>query len=161
MLLLVMVKHTPIFIYSSQIFYIVSSKNLFKYNLLEELILIIEVIILRQENEGQFWLIRSCYFWTPVTGINIDSISELSERAFIIAFKDTIKNNSRLKFQADQTEGLEGNNIKITGRKQEQTMNTIFEGIYIRGANTSINWMNIKLHRGSRKGFHNCIQGYN
>ena len=38
-------------------------------------------------------------------------------------------NNARLKFQAEQTEGLEGHGIEITGRKQPQTMNIIAEGI--------------------------------
>ena len=50
MLLLVMVKHSPIFNIFIPIFYIVKYKHLLKYNQLKELKLVIEVIILRQEN---------------------------------------------------------------------------------------------------------------
>ena len=57
----------------------------------------------------------------------------------------------RLKLQADQTKGLEGHVLKITGRKQAQTMNKIFEGIYRRGENTTINL--IKGQRSNRTGF--------
>ena len=48
---------------------------------------------------------------------------------------------------------MEGHGIKIIGRKQTQTMNTIVEEIYRRGANTSIN-----LTKGQRL---NCtgVQG--
>ena len=45
-------------------------------------------------------------------------------------------NNTRLKFQSEQIEGLEGNGIKIKGIKQAQTMNKIVEVIYRRGGNT-------------------------
>ena len=38
-------------------------------------------------------------------------------------------NNPRLKFQAYQTKGLEGHGLKIIGRKQAKTANTIVEGI--------------------------------
>ena len=41
--------------------------------------LIIEVIIIRQENEGKFWFIISCPFKTHVIGIKIDSTAELGE----------------------------------------------------------------------------------
>ena len=49
-----------------------------------------EVIISRQENEGKFCFIRSCPFLIPVAGINIDSTAELSDRAVVISFKETI-----------------------------------------------------------------------
>ena len=52
--------------------------------------LVIEVIILRQENEDKFWFIRSCPFLMPVTGIKIYSTAEISDRDIIISFKDTI-----------------------------------------------------------------------
>ena len=39
------------------------------------------------------------------------------------------KNNASLKYQAEETEILEGHGFKITGRKQAQTMNAIVEGI--------------------------------
>ena len=52
--------------------------------------LIIEVIFLRQENEGKFWFIRSCPFKKPATSIKIHSASELSNRDVIIVFKKTI-----------------------------------------------------------------------
>ena len=45
----------------------------------------------RQENEDKFWFVRSCPFLTFVIGIKIDSTAELSERAVIVAFKETIK----------------------------------------------------------------------
>ena len=48
------------------------------------------LIYLRQENEGKFLFIISSPFKTPVTGTKIDSTAELSDRAVIIAFKDTI-----------------------------------------------------------------------
>ena len=51
---------------------------------------IIKVIILRQENEGKFWFIRSCPFSTLVTGIKIYSTSDLYERYVIIEFKEKI-----------------------------------------------------------------------
>ena len=57
---------------------------------MKQLKLVIEVIIIRQEKEGKFWFIRSYSFETPVTGIKIDSIAELSDRAVIVAFNDTI-----------------------------------------------------------------------
>ena len=61
-------------------------------------------------------------------------------------------NNAGLKFQAEQTERLEGHGIKITGRKQAQKMNTIFEGIYRRKKkpNQINEGPEIKLHSGSR-----------
>ena len=66
-------------------------------------------------------------------------------RAFLQGWHHYIQgednNNPRLKFQADHTEGIEGNGLKIKGIKQAQTMITIFEGIYRRGGNTSINLM--------------------
>ena len=48
------------------------------------------MIITRQENQGKFWFIRSCPFKISVTGIKIDSTVDLSDRAFIVAFKETI-----------------------------------------------------------------------
>ena len=38
-------------------------------------------------------------------------------------------NNTWLKLQSEQAKGLEYNGLKITERKQAQTMNTIVEGI--------------------------------
>ena len=63
--------------------------------------------------------IRSCPFLTPAVGTKIDIKEELGDN----------NNNLRLKFQAEQTEGLEGDGIKIIVRKQAQTMNDIIEGI--------------------------------
>ena len=51
----------------------------------------------------------------PFIGINIDSTADLGEN----------KNNSKLKFQAEKTEVLDGNGLKITGIKQAQKMNGI------------------------------------
>ena len=65
----------------------------------------------------------------PVIYINMASTSEMSNRDVIIAFKEREKNNARSKFQAYLTEGLEVHGLKITGRKQAQTMNAIVEGI--------------------------------
>ena len=39
---------------------------------------------------------------------------------------------------------MEGHGLKIAGRKQAQTMNAIVEGIYIRGANRSMNLMKVQ-----------------
>ena len=47
--------------------------------------------------------------------------------------------NLGLKFQAYQTEGLEGYGLNIPKIKQAQTMNIIVEGIFRQGGNTSIN----------------------
>ena len=87
-----MVKLITILIYSSQLFYILYSKTLDEVAYVEKVKgkIIIEVIILRQENEGKFWLFRSCTFLTPVTGIKIDSTLELSDRAVVVALKETI-----------------------------------------------------------------------
>ena len=63
--------------------------------MLKELKLVLEVLILRQKNEGESWFIRSCPFLTHVTGIKIDSTAELSDRGFFIAFKETIKKMHR------------------------------------------------------------------
>ena len=52
--------------------------------------IITEVIIIRQENEGKFWVIISCPFKMPITDIKIDITAELSDRDFTIAFKETI-----------------------------------------------------------------------
>ena len=51
--------------------------------------------------------------------MNITSTVDLSDRAIIVALKETIK-NTKLNFQAEHTEGLEENGLKITGIKQEQ-----------------------------------------
>ena len=60
---------------------------------------IIESIILRQENKGKFWFIRSCPFKTPVTGIKISSTAELYGRDVINAFKETITTKEGQSFK--------------------------------------------------------------
>ena len=52
--------------------------------------LIIEVIIIRRENEGKFWFIKSFPYKTSGIGIKIASTEDLSGKAVIIEFKDTI-----------------------------------------------------------------------
>ena len=64
MLLLVMVKHTPIFnifIPTVVIFLLKTIDEVASVEIIKGKI-IIEVIILRQENEGKFWFIISCPF---------------------------------------------------------------------------------------------------
>ena len=52
--------------------------------------IIIEVIILRQENEGKFWCIIYCLFLTAVTGIKLESTQDLSDRDVSVSFNNTI-----------------------------------------------------------------------
>ena len=92
MLLLVMVKHIAIFNIFIPTFLhcVLQTIGEVEYDDRNKGKSIIEVIILRQENEVKSWFIRSCTFLTPVTGINIDSTAELPDRAFIDVFKETI-----------------------------------------------------------------------
>ena len=90
-----MVKHIPIFnIFISTVLYCVL-QILYEAAYVEIMRdkLIIEVLILKQDNEGKFWFIGSCPFLTPVIGINIDSTAEMGDN----------NNNAGLKFQSDQT----------------------------------------------------------
>ena len=90
MLLLVMVKHTSIFNTFIPIFLHCVLQTLDELSSVERIKIRYRSNFLRQENEGKFWFIRSCPFLTPVTGINIDSTEDLSNRAVIIASKYTI-----------------------------------------------------------------------
>ena len=75
LLLLVIVKHIPIFNIFIPIFLHCVIQTLDEVASSERINtkLITEVIIPRQENEGKFWFIISRTLKTPVTGTNIDS----------------------------------------------------------------------------------------
>ena len=92
MLLLVMVKHIPNFDISIPFFKYCVLQTLYGFESVERIQgkPIIEVVNIRQENESKFWFIISCPFLTLVTGIKMDSTAELSDRAVIISFKETI-----------------------------------------------------------------------
>ena len=74
--------------------------------------IIIEVIILRQENEGKFWFIISAPFKTPATGIKIDSTSELSVRDVIIESKETITTMKVSSFKHSRQKGWKGTSLR-------------------------------------------------
>ena len=86
MLLLIMVKHIPIFNIFIPTFLHCVLQTLDELASVEIIKgkTITEVIIPRKENEGKCWFIRSCPFKTPVTGIKIDSTAELYDRDVII-----------------------------------------------------------------------------
>ena len=59
-------------------------------------------------------------FEKPVVVMKISSKAELSVRAVVTCIQIDNKNNTRLKFQAERTEGLEQCGIKKKVRKQAQ-----------------------------------------
>ena len=92
MLLLLMVKHITNFntFIPTCLNFVLQTLDEVSYVEIIKVKLIIEVMILRQENEGKFWLIISCSFKMPGIGIKIGSTADMFDRVFIIAFKDTI-----------------------------------------------------------------------
>ena len=90
MLLLKMVNHTPIFDILIPTFLHCVLQKILEVKSIGRIKNNHRSNYLRQENEDQFWFIRSCPFKMTVTGINIDSTAELYDRSVIIAFKETI-----------------------------------------------------------------------
>ena len=93
--------------------------------------------MLRQEHEDFFP--KPCPFKNPIA-ITVD----LYNSTVIATLKEIITKIQGQTFQT-YTEGLEDRGIKKTGRKEAQITSETVEKIYIRGASTSIELIQVQI----------------